>query len=209
MHKNKTTNENILQRSEALAAEAETLVKRLGVVPAWESVGAEIHRVGSSVMGLMMTHRDVDFHLYTDTLDSAVGFGVLGKIAESGLVTRAAFNNLSQTVEECLEWHVWCRDGDANASPDAADKWQIDMIQIRRGSKYDGYFEQVAERIRAVLTPETKLAILTLKDATPPDEIIAGIVYYQAVLRDGVRTQDEFCAWRKSHPTDGVIEWMP
>lgn len=207
---NENTNADILRRSEALAAEAEALVQRCAVVTAWESAGAEIHRVGSSAMGLMMKHRDVDFHLYTETLDSAVGFRVLGKIAETGLVTRAVFNDLSRTVEECFEWHIWIRDpSDPGVSSIPNALWQIDMIQIRRSSAYDGYFERVAERIRAILTPKTKFAILSLKDLTPPDDTIPGILYYQAVLRDGVRTWDEFSAWRKSHPTDGVIEWMP
>ena len=34
-----------------------------------------------------------------------------------------------------------------------------------------------------------------------------GIEYYQAVLRDGVRTYAEFAAWRERHPVAGVIEW--
>ena len=41
--------------------------------------------------------------------------------------------------------------------------WQMDMIHIQEGSRYDGYFERVAERISAVLTDEMRLAILKLK----------------------------------------------
>ncbi len=36
-----------------------------------------------------------------------------------------------------------------------------------------------------------------------------GIEYYQAVLRDGVRTYAEFEAWRAANPVTGVLEWMP
>ena len=33
--------------------------------------------------------------------------------------------------------------------------------------------------------------------------------YYQAVLRDGVRTMPDFMRWRAEHPVNGVMEWMP
>lgn len=62
--------------------------------------------------------------------------------------------------------------------------WQLDMIHIEKGSRYDGYFEEVARRISAALTDETREAILRLKWETPDTEKIAGIEYYMAVLRD-------------------------
>jgi len=55
-----------------------------------------------------------------------------------------------------------------------------------KGSYYDGYFEQVAERISAVLTPEIRETILKLKYETPDTEEIMGIEYYQAVIQDGI-----------------------
>ena len=48
------------------------------------------------------------------------------------------------------------------------------MIHIRKGSRYDGYFEKVAERISSVLTDETKRTILQLKNETPESEKIMG-----------------------------------
>ena len=78
-----------------------------------------------------------------------------------------------------------------------------------RDSRYDGYFERVADRIAAALTPVTRRAILQLKYDTPDDVKIAGIEYYVAVLRDGVRTYDAFAEWRRTHPLTGIVEWMP
>lgn len=106
------------------------------------------------------------------------------------------------TVEACVEWHAWYQDSES-------ELWQIDMIHIRKGSRYDGYFEKVAERLRAVLTDETRLAILKLKYETPETEKIIGIEYYQAVIRDGVRSYAEFEVWRQEHPVTGIVEWMP
>jgi len=83
------------------------------------------------------------------------------------------------------------------------------MIHIRKGSRYDGYFEKVAERIGLLLTDETRLAILQLKDETPETEKIIGVEYYQAVIRDGIRNYADFQEWRKQHPVTGVVEWMP
>ena len=45
------------------------VVEDSGVIPAWESIGAEINLVGSLSTGLLMTHRDIDFHIYTSPLE--------------------------------------------------------------------------------------------------------------------------------------------
>ena len=97
-------------------------------------------------------------------------------------------------------WDLYSLDGEI---------WQIDMIQIQKGSQFDGFFEHVAERIQAVLTPESRRAILTLKYLTPADEHLMGITYYQAVIADGIRTYDEFTRWRKEHPVVGINLWCP
>ena len=118
------------------------------------------------------------------------------RLAERPGVESITFRNLIHTDEACVEWHMDCRDTEG-------DVWQIDMIHLVRGSRYDGYFERMAERIRAVLTLETRATILYLKNATPDDMKVMGVEYYQAVLRDGVRTWDDFLAWRRDHPQRG------
>ena len=110
--------------------------------------------------------------------------------------------NLLDTDEACIEWHAWYDDGDGGP-------WQIDIIHILKGSRYDGFFERMAERIKAALTDETRLAILRLKAETPEDVHIMGVEYYQAVLRGGVRTLADFIRWRQEHPVTGIVEWMP
>lgn len=87
--------------------------------------------------------------------------------------------------------------------------WQIDMIHIVRGSRYDGVFERMASRIAAALTDETRDAILRLKYETPEACPIAGVEYYRAVLEGGVRTFAELEAWRARHPLTGITTWMP
>ena len=114
----------------------------------------------------------------------------------------ATVRNLLNTEEACMEWHFQANDKHGGS-------WQIDIIHIVKGSRYDGFFERVADRIKRALTDETRLAILRLKSETPANEHIMGIEYYQAVLRDGVRTWHDFCDWRKRHAACGITEWMP
>lgn len=83
------------------------------------------------------------------------------------------------------------------------------LIHILRGSRYDGYFERVADRISAMLTEEMRRAVLLLKYLTPDDCHVAGIEYYRAVIEGGVRTYEDFLEWRCDHPLLGVVEWMP
>ena len=168
----------------------------------WNSVGAEVHSVGSLPTGLLMKHRDIDFHIYSERLSVADSFAAMAALAENPRIRRIEYVNLLDAEDHCLEWHAWYEDNDG-------ELWQLDMMHIVKGSRYDGYFEKVAERIAAVLTDETRDAILRLKYDTPDQVKIMGIEYYQAVLRDGVRTYAQFEAWRAANPVTGIIEWMP
>ena len=180
---------------------AALVIEKSGVLEAWGSIGATVNQVGSMAMGLLMKHRDIDFHIYTDKLDIAESFKAVQKICTNPAVTRMEYRNLVDTEEACLEFHVWFMLDN--------EEWQIDMIQILKGSQFDGYFENVAERIKAVLTPEIRHTILELKYLTPDDEHIMGIEYYQAVIADNVKTYPEFVQWREKHPATGIVTWCP
>ena len=177
------------------------VIEKSCVRQAWESIGATVNQVGSMAMGLLMKHRDIDFHIYTDKLDIAESFKVIQKICANPAVRSMEYRNLADTEEACLEFHVRFMLDD--------EEWQIDMIQILKGSQFDGYFEHVAQRIKEVLTPETRRTILELKYLTPDNEHIMGIEYYQAVISDGIRSYQEFIQWRKNHPVNGIVNWCP
>ena len=181
---------------------AREVIRDSGLEAAWRSVGAEPNLVGSLRTGLLMTHHDIDFHIYSSPLRVADSFAAMARLAENSRIHRIEYGNLLDTSEECLEWHAWYADADDQL-------WQIDMIHMPRGSAWDGYFERVADRISAVLTDETRRAVLQIKYDTPDEVKIMGIEYYQAVLRDGVRTYAEFEAWRAANPVEGILEWMP
>lgn len=177
------------------------LINSCGIRQAWENIGAKVHLIGSLATGLLIKKRDIDFHIHTGELDTGKSFAAINEICRGRPVTRLKYRNLASTDEDCLEWHVWCMFNH--------EEWQIDMIQIRRGSRFDGYFEHIADRINAVLTPETRLAILALKYLTPENTHISGIEYYRAVLEGKVRSWQDFILWREQHPLNGIAEWCP
>lgn len=178
------------------------IIRQTDIENSWRSTGADINLVGSLSMGLLMKHRDIDFHIYSSSVSLADDFRIMAKLAENPAIRKIEYANLLNTDEACLEWHAWYED-------EEHELWQIDMIHLLKDSRYEGYFENVAKRIAALLTDEIKYAILKLKFETPETEKIMGIIYYQAVIQGGVRTYTEFKEWIKQHPVSGIIEWIP
>ena len=193
---------NILELAKRNQQKAWEIIEDTRIVRIWEGIGAKVNLVGSLRTGLLMKHRDIDFHIYTSPLDLSASFRAMAELAENTSVKKIEYTNLLHTAEACIEWHAWYQDMEG-------ELWQMDMIHIQEGSRYDGYFERVAERISAVLRDEMRLAILKLKYETPDTEKIMGVEYYQAVIQDGVRSYPEFEEWRRLHPAVGVVEWVP
>lgn len=192
----------ILELAAANRQRAHAIIRELRLEEIWRSVGAEPRLVGSLRMGLLVKHRDIDYHIYSPQLRLAESFAAMARLADNARIRRIEFANLLDAPDRCLEWHAWYEDEEGQT-------WQIDMIHMEAGSPWDGWFEGVADRITAALTEETRTTILRLKYETPDEQKIPGIAYYMAVLRDGVRTWPQFEAWLAAHPLDGIIEWMP
>ena len=192
---------DIVALAEANQRKAREVIAKLRVVEAWEAVGAEAHLVGSLRTGLLMKHRDIDFHIYSSPFRLSDSFAAMAALVADPAVKRFEGANLLHTPEACVEWHLWYDDG--------GEEWQGDMIHLGKGPRYDGYFERVAERIEAVITPRQRETVLRLKYETPDDEKIMGIEYYLAVIRDGIADYPAFVQWRKQQPADRIIEWIP
>lgn len=195
--------ERFIEISTANQKRAYEIIKELCITEVWQSVGAEAHLVGSLKTGLLMKHKDIDFHIYSSPLSVSDSFAAISKFAANNRIAKIEYANLLDTQEECLEWHLHYQGDDTD------DFWQIDMIHIVKGSLYDGYFEKVAKRISDNLTAETKETILRLKYETPDDTKIMGIEYCKAVIADGVRNYPELTEWRKHNPVTGIVSWMP
>ena len=176
------------------------IIEKTKVLECWQSIGAEINLIGSLKMGLLCKHLDIDFHIYTPTLEVAQSFAAIAKLANNPKIIHIEYRNLLEEEDQYLEWHALYQD---------EQLWQIDMIHIVQGSKYAGYFERVAQRILAVMSEAQKEQILRLKFETPDNLKNAGIEYYQAVLQEGITDFKEFMQWRKNRPQGAIIEWIP
>lgn len=194
--------ERLIEIAQINQQRAHEIIQELNLIPLWASINVEAHLVGSLRMGLLMKHLDIDLHLYSDPVSLADDFRTIARLAQNHRIKQIEYANLLDTEEACLEWHLHYEDP-------LNQMWQIDMIHILKGSRYDGYFEQMADRIVTALIDETRHTILQLKYETPESEKIMGIEYYQAVLRDGVKNYAEFETWRRQHPITGIVTWMP
>lgn len=189
-----------LHLAQANSQKAFDIIEQCQIKQAWQSIGAQINLIGSLKMGLLVKHRDIDFHIYTPTLDVTQSFAAMAQIAKNPKIVHIEYRNLLDEEDSCLEWHAWYQD---------QKEWQIDMIHIVQGSKYAGYFERQAERILAVMSEQQRETILRLKFETPDEIKIAGIEIYQAVIESGVTTFEELQQWRANRPQNGIIEWIP
>ena len=171
---------NIFDIAKQNQEKAWQVIKNTNIIQIWEDAGAKINLVGSLRTGLLMKHRDIDFHIYSSPLNLTDSFQAMARLAENPSIKRIECANLLHTAEACIEWHAWYQNE-----------------------------ENVAQRISEIMTDEIRETILRLKYETPETEKIIGVEYYQAVIRDGVRDYSGFKEWRKQHPVTGVVEWMP
>ncbi|SCY35182.1 hypothetical protein [Desulfoluna spongiiphila] len=194
--------ERILQAAESMQKKARAIIEETQLIDIWSSIGATINLVGSLQTGLLINNRDIDFHIYSTPFSLSGSFSAMARLAENPRIKSISYTNLIEAEDKCIEWHAFYED-DENQS------WQIDMIHIMEDSPYVGYFERVAERISQVLTPETREAILTIKDAIPAEKKVMGIQIYKAVIADGVRDVDAFWRWKDAQSDDGIVTWVP
>lgn len=96
----------ILETAKANQKRAHEIIDELRIIDIWQSVGAEAHLVGSLKTGLLMKHKDIDFHIYSPQVSVSESFAAISKIAENRHITRIEYGNLLQTDEECIEWHL-------------------------------------------------------------------------------------------------------
>ena len=195
-------NSTVEIESALLHARALEIVNETGVIDIWRGIGAEVNPVGSFAMGLMIKHQDIDMHIYTDPFSIEDSFKAAGRLAEVPGIQDMTYTNGLEMEDRCLEWHAHYR-------AENGDMWKMDMIHIRKDSRYVGYFEQVVERVKAVLTDETRHAILTIKQALPDEEGVMGIRIYRAVLEGDARDLAGFRQWELGHPMNGIEHWMP
>lgn len=188
--------------AEANAAEAHRVLDESGIAEAWRAAGCRVNLVGSMRMGLMAAHRDIDLHVYSSGVTEANSFAVAAKIAADPAVTEIKCINGLHTDEHCVAWHFMYK-------ADSGEVWQIDVIHIEEGSRYDGYFELMADRIMAVVSPQQRDMILKLKFESQAECGFHGVEYYEAVIADSVSSVEELKRWVVAHREKPPYYWIP
>lgn len=158
--------------------------------------------VGSLRNGLLMKNHDIDFHVYSDPFSIDESFAAIAEFSKNMGVKHIEYANQLDTDELCIEWHIKYLDK-------FNELWKFDIIHILKESKYAGWFERVADRVKEVITEETKYSILSIKNQIPDDINVMGIEIYQAVLQDGIKNYSEFINWKNNQGEQGIINWMP
>lgn len=197
------TQPDYLTLSRQAAADARQVLNESRIRDIWLQAGCRVNIIGSLAMGLIAKHRDIDLHIYSPHLTTEFSFGVMAQIATDPAVKEIKCINGLHTSEHCIAWHVTYR---ASTGLD----WQIDLIHIDEGTRFDGFFEHMARRIAEVVTPEQRLAILRLKYDTPPEMDLHGVEYYEGVIAHGITSLPQLWEWaqaRRKQPDAGY--WVP
>ena len=74
---------NIFDIAKQNQEKAWQVIKNTNIIQIWEDAGAKINLVGSLTTGLLMKHRDIDFHIYSSPLNLADSFLAMARLAEN------------------------------------------------------------------------------------------------------------------------------
>lgn len=72
---------DILEFSKQRQEKAWEIIKKAELFQQWENMGGEVNVVGSLKSGLLI-HRDIDVHVYTETVLIEESFSVMAKLAK-------------------------------------------------------------------------------------------------------------------------------
>ena len=182
----------LLERQDALQAEANRLVGELDLPGMLGRAGC-LERLGSSVSGLM-AWRDLDLGVSCGVLSPEKAWETVVPLAAHPRTIQLAYRNeIGRLAPPELLGHGRYYFV-ARHQTEAGKVWKID-ISLWSPESPPGPLAH-AEELGRRLTPETRLAILWIKDAwhrlpSYPD-LVGGMDVYEAVLEHGVRTPDQF-----------------
>jgi hypothetical protein len=181
----------LLQRQQELQNESQIVVKELNLLELLSDAGT-LCRVGSSVLGLMVW-RDIDLAVSSPHMSPERVFEVMQPLFIHSRVKRIRYLNESGTsnpthllMDERYYFGVYYH-------TQAGTEWKIDIsFWLMPGI----HPEPIHDAMKCQLTPETRLAILWIKDVwyqlpTYRNEVYSTDIY-DAVLQHGVRTPGEF-----------------
>ena len=189
----------LFARQDALQAQAVDILADLDAFALLRNIGVAT-QVGSSALGLMVA-RDIDITTLCPSLDPGPVFDLGRRLARHPRVRRLTFRkdtgrwNTSPGLPDGIYWLV-----EYVADPD--DAWTLDLWFL-----LDGTTQFDLEHMKTLpgrLTPETRAAILRIKEAVYADTTRPrgpSYAIYEAVLDHGIRTPEAYERYRESRTT--------
>ena len=89
---------NIFELAKRNQQKAWEIIEDTRIVRIWEGIGAKVNLVGSLRTGLLMKHRDIDFHIYTSPLDLSASFRAMAELAENTSIKKIEYTTYSRSV---------------------------------------------------------------------------------------------------------------
>ncbi|GAA4732934.1 hypothetical protein [Flavisolibacter ginsenosidimutans] len=182
-------NLSLSARNQNIKKEADEILHQQGLLSILQRYGAP-HITGSYNLDLM-TWRDLDIYLQTDSINEGNFFSLGGEIATLLQPVKMSFRNEVLAKTEGLPngfyWGIYL--GDERAGAWKIDVWAVNKTECERLLDY-------CRRIKAQLTPETRLKILEIKSHCwqHPEyrRSFSSKDIYEAVLQNGVSDIDCF-----------------
>ena len=179
----------LVARQQALQDEAASVLEDLELLPLLRQIGDPV-KVGSLALGLMVA-RDIDLTILCSELDPERVFELVQPLASHSRVHELRFRN---------DTNHWNLDGDhpdgvywgPRYRAEAEAEWSLDLWFIHEHSPQVDLEHVVLLPLR--LTPETRLAILRIKEDCLGRPWYSSYGIYSAVLDHGVRTPEDYRA---------------
>jgi hypothetical protein len=189
------TDASLLERQDALQAEARAILADLDLFVLLRQLGTPTH-TGSSALGLMV-RRDIDVTTVCPSLDVTGAFEIGRSLAQHQRVRRLTFRNDTghwRTGDEYPDGLYWL----VEYVTDAGAEWSLDLWFIAEGTTQHDL--EHMKTLPGRLDDEKRAAILRIKTAMSGrsgQEQIGGYAVYEAVLDHSIRTPEEFLAYRE------------
>lgn len=186
--------EGLVARQDAFQVEAAELLVELDLMGRLGDATV----IGSAALGLMVW-RDLDIHVIVSALDPAHAFDALRPLLMDPRVTQVRYLNEATLADDRARLYFA-----VNLQTAGGADWKLDIgfWPAVRGPKEAAF----AASMLARLTPESRLAILWIKDIwhrTPEYRTsVTSMDIYSAVLDHGVRTPIGFSAWLSDRRDD-------
>lgn len=191
---------DLVRRADQRRRRALVVIEELGLMERWSRYGKPV-MVGAVRIGLVVD-LDIDIEVYSQCPRIDDGFKVMSKLALLPGVWKVRFSNELEGPDQGLYWQIRHRDG-------LGDVWKIDTWLVGEDHPDAHHSERFADAMEKALTDETRTAILGIKEALLGRTEVRGVDVYKAVLRDGVRSPEEFIRWTSDESQSVTTHWLP